>query len=95
MRTIGLSDLLAVRCMMFPKAHYTVREVIKLCANVRGGVHLGKPDEPDKAALFFDSVAAISPHPEQFNNASSFVIREVAKVVINGMQPLVLAIQAK
>jgi hypothetical protein len=48
---INLDDFLKRRCLYYNEHTYTVKDIIKIVANIKGGVHSGIPRRPAEHAL--------------------------------------------
>ncbi|XYH94858.1 hypothetical protein ACMHYB_44625 [Sorangium sp. So ce1128] len=80
-----LEGLLRARVLDYQETHVTARNVIKACANAKGGVHFGEAaDDAEQTAIDFDGVMiAVGSEP------SLIAIDGLCRVVLAGLQPLV------
>ena len=85
-------QFLATPCMSMRGTLFTIRDVIKSCAHVRGGVHLdtGSVEGKDKDLLDFDQVCSVAGMA-----VSVALMRGIATSVVNGLFPLTEAIVHK
>lgn len=63
---------------------YTVRDVVKYFANVRGGVHLGKPDSPfEDLMLLVDSTITTGVWPMPW-----MILAYIGETTANALRPI-------
>jgi hypothetical protein len=87
----NLDGFLAARCLVFRGATATVRDVIRACANAKGGVHFKAPKPgAETAVVSFDEISAIAGLP-----ASLVALTGICRVTLNGVMPLVLKINGR
>lgn len=83
-REVDLTELLRVSLVFLPSSRITVRQIITLAANVRGGVHRGRPKDPaHKAFEYFRPKLRHGDMPLEL-----LLVVEVARVVLAGLEPL-------
>lgn len=88
-KTVDQAGLLSEAVLVWQGGMATVRDLIKACANSRGGVHLGPPEDGGQSVLLeSDRDAQITDV-----DLSLAGIRDVCAVVFRGVVPLVQAIQ--
>lgn len=85
---LNLDGLLSMPYLILEGTTATVRDLIKACANVKGGVHLGIVRTSEEGAIIdFDrAFRLVGEEP------SLFAIAGVCRVVLRGLAPLVRAI---
>lgn len=83
-RELDLTELLRVPLVFLPPSRVTVRQVITLAANVRGGVHRGRPRDPAHKA--FEAFRLKLRHGDM--PLELLLVVEIAKVVLAGLEPL-------
>jgi hypothetical protein len=88
--TINLGKLLAAPCLTTNGVTASVKDLIKACANAKGGVHLGRAETSEEQAVldWDEAVRAIGQEP------SGLAIAGLCRVVLHGVRPLVGAIMA-
>lgn len=86
---VRLDELLKVPCLMTPLATATVSDIIRTCANVMGGVHLGvAKSKEDQVVVDFADMMQI------YGSAGiSAALSGLCRVVLSGLTPLVIAIR--
>ena len=86
------SDLfLSSKCLAIGTETYSIKDVIKHCANTRGGVHIGRADADEQRILDVDGSANIA--VDYLSGAdvvpvSIAVMAGIARSVLEGVQPL-------
>lgn len=68
---------------------YTVKDFLDACAHIMGGVHVGNPTPKEAEILRF------SWGPDGHSPVSIHVMKEIAAVVLAGLQPLTDAVAAQ
>lgn len=88
-KNLPLDKLLSRPVLSFNGVTATVLDVLKACANAKGGVHFGSgKDEAETATLAWDTaVRLLGVAP------SLVVIAQICRVVLRGLGPLVNALQ--
>jgi len=89
---VDLDRLLASKCLFVKGHHFSVIELIKLWAYVRGGVHSGKPDEREQAIQIADETT-LSVDADTVLSVSAYSMRQIIAVAIEGLRPLTAAIK--
>ncbi len=86
--SIDLARLLSSNILWYAKTWATVRDVIKACANAKGGIHFGKPEGPaQEVVLQFDrELVGVSGEP------SLMALSGLCRIILNGVRPLVSAV---
>ena len=87
--TSNLSQFLEAECLLYNQHEYTVKDIIKACANIMGGVHSGVPKTIKEQSLL------------QIDNVMSFgglapslaALRGIVNVVLVALAPLESAIK--
>lgn len=94
---VKLDAFLASKCLFVGQHLYSVCDLIKVWANVRGGVHIGKPDEKEKAVDSADATTLYvhSGEEEFVLSVSGYGMAKIGGVVIEGLQPLTEALKAE
>lgn len=89
--TVGLAALLAIPVLRVGKSTASVRDVIKACANAKGGVHYGPPgNSQEDLVLAWDKRFQASTV-----EISLDFLAGLCKVCLAGVQPIVNAIAPK
>jgi len=83
-----LQGFLAALCLRIGDTHYSVGDVIKLCAHVKGGIHSGKPKTQAETEL----LNLDRKHRLFEQEPSIAAMRGIARVALSGLWPLVQAI---
>lgn len=87
----SLTELLQAPCLRVNGKKVSVRDLIKACANVKGGVHLGAPrSDQERAVLEVDATLQISG-----TDLSVVAVAGICRVVLSGLRPLVEAVVGK
>lgn len=91
-RAHSLDQLLAVPCFyQADGVTGTVGDVIRACAHVHGGVHRGRPrNDVERAIVELDNAGAVGPE----GPPGIAAVRGICRVVLTGLVPLALAIEA-
>lgn len=80
----GLKEFLGAGLVFLPASQVTVAQVVTLAANVRGGVHRGRPKDP--AHVAFESFRLKLRHGDM--PMELLLVVEIAKVVLAWLEPL-------
>jgi len=89
--SLRLGDFLAARCLVFKGNLATVKDIIKACANVKGGVHLGPPKPgAETVVVSFDEICTICGLPASLN-----ALMGLCRITLNAVMPLVVKINAQ
>jgi len=88
-REVGLKEFLGTALVFLPSSRITVGPVITLAANVRGGIHRGRPKDPAHQA--FESFRLKFRHGDM--PMELLLVVEIAKVVLTGLEPLRRAVR--
>jgi hypothetical protein len=83
-REVGLTEFLGTVLVFLPSSKITIGQVVTLAANVRGGVHRGRPKDPAHQA--FESFRLKFRHGDM--PMELLLVVEIAKVVLAGLEPL-------
>jgi hypothetical protein len=83
-REVGLKEFLGTVLVFLPSSKITVGQVVTLAANVRGGIHRGRPKDPAHQA--FESFRLKFRHGEM--PLELLFVVEIAKIVLTGLEPL-------
>jgi hypothetical protein len=87
---IGLKEFLAAEILVYQDYDFTVKDVLKAAAHIKGGIHSGvAKDEADVALLKFDEVLSVGGL-----DASTAALKSILAVAVNGLRPLVNAVNA-
>lgn len=86
----SLDEFLGAPCIVFQGHEATVKDIIKACANAKGGVHLGKARiSAEQVVLDWDqAINFIGEEP------SLMAIKGICRVVLAGLKDLALKIMA-
>jgi hypothetical protein len=89
--TLSLDDFLAAKCLVFEGHVATVKDIIKACANAKGGVHFGPPKPgAETVVISFDEICTICGLP-----ASLKALIGLCRITLGAVHPLVLKINAQ
>jgi hypothetical protein len=85
---VDLQTLLAAPCLTSAVGTASVKDLIAVCANAKGGVHLGKARTADQQALidWDDAIKFLGREP------STIAIAGLCRVVLTGIMPVIDAI---
>jgi hypothetical protein len=83
-REVGLQEFLGTPLVFLPSSKITVRQVVTLAANVRGGVHRGRPKDPAHQA--FENFRLKLRHGDM--PLELLLVVGIAKVALAGLEPL-------
>lgn len=89
-KNIPLNKFLQTKCSTHDNITVTVKDVIRACANIKGGIHLGQPkDNKDKEAsvITVDEVFSILG-----KEPSLLLIKQICKISLKALIPLKNAI---
>lgn len=82
---LNLQNFLNYQCIIHNGKSYSVREVVKYCANIAGGVHLGEPKtDKEKLLNIWDQSLRFLDMEHTL-----LTLREISKVVLHALTPLV------
>jgi hypothetical protein len=81
---LDLKELLRTSLVFLPSSRITVRQVITLAANVRGGVHRGKPTDPAHEA--FENFPLKLRHGDM--PVELLLVEAISRIVLAGLDPL-------
>ena len=86
---VSRDGLLKLKCLSISATHFSVREIIKLCAHVFGGVHLVPPTAReqiliDHQGLLFDG-----------SSAAIHSLAGIINVIVAGLAPLTESVEAE
>jgi hypothetical protein len=90
MRSVDRKELLATKCLSFADQQFSIRDVIRACANAKGGVHIGAPRAREEGILDMDEVLSIGG-----KEASLQSLRSIVTVVLKGLEPLTEAVKVE
>jgi len=91
LKTLKLDDFLSTIILKDNSHNFSVKDIVKICANVKGGIHLGKPESGKEVAI------------SDIDNQFSFDFIELSLALVNditwsylkGLRPLVREILKK
>lgn len=83
-REVGVKELIGTTLVFLPTATLTIGQIVTLAANVRGGVHRGRPK--DSAHEAFETFRLKMRHGDM--PFELLLVVEVSKVVLAGLEPL-------
>jgi len=86
--TVTMDGLLSAKILMLNRKIFTVRDIIKFEANIKGGIHAGQPKEQSEYEIDY-AAKYISMFGERF---SLHQMRSMGRVVLQGLSPLKEAI---
>lgn len=88
---LTLNQFLSTRCLFYKGGVATVKDIIKACANAKGGVHFGPPKPgAESHVLSLDEVCTVCGLP-----ASLVALVGLCRITLNGVAPLVARINAQ
>ena len=87
---VELDAFLVRRCIFYHQHVYTVRDIIKVVANVRGGVHAGKPSTDSEAAVVDPQFVSLKVGVAGTESVDLCIgqIKAIAEVVLSSLRPL-------
>jgi hypothetical protein len=95
-KLVRIDAFLAAKFLFAVGKSYTNREIIKLCANVYGGVHTGKPDEKEAILVQVDRwTSEAEPGFAALRLSSMGVMAGIVPIVVEGLRPLAEALKAE
>lgn len=81
---VNLNKFLSAECLHYKYHPFNVKEIIKSCANIRGGVHIGAPEsESEKKLLDFNQVFSVLG-----DDPSIALLKSIILVSLVALQPL-------
>jgi len=88
LHTINLDTFLKAECLTFKEHDFTVKDIIKGCANYEGGVHSGKPrqdkhKEKNEAFLDLTEIFKIGGVP-----SSTAHLVGISRIILTALAPL-------
>lgn len=84
-KTVKLDEFMATNCLRCMSVRITIRQVIKFCANVKGGVHHGTPDITEAQIELGELDEAMKIGAVE---ASLNALPSIQSVLLAGLQPL-------
>ena len=82
---VGLQQFLKTECLLFGGRVATVKDLIRACANIKGGIHLGRVRKPgEKTIVSFDKVFRLLGEEPSVRALSG-----LCRVALNGLKPLI------
>jgi len=89
-KTVNSQQFLSTKCLFYRGHNYSVSDVIKACAHIRGGVHSGVANsEKEKGILDLDEVLEVGGV-----DATLATLKGIMKISIKGLEPLVARVKA-
>ena len=86
-----LDGFLAAKCLLFKGSVATVKDIIRACANAKGGVHFSAPKAGvETAVVSFDEICTMLGLP-----ASLVALVGICRVTLHGVMPLVSRINGQ
>ena len=86
----SLKELLSINCINYKGTEITVKELIKYCAHIKGGIHTGKPEDKIDETLI-----AIDDKVKMLEEESSIILlKGIIQIILKGLKPLVRKISA-
>lgn len=83
-KTVTLQQFLSIKCLFYRGHNYSVSDIIKACAHVRGGIHSGVANsEKEKSILDLNEVLEVGGV-----DATLATLKGIMKVSVNGLEPL-------
>jgi hypothetical protein len=90
-QTVNRDDFLRAKCLAYLPDRFSVREVVKFCAHVKGGVHHGEPkDRLDVLMNEIDENSRV-----QGIGLAVKSIQGIGDALLDGIKPLVDALEAQ
>jgi len=89
--SLHLNGFLAARCLVFKGDVVTVKDIIRACANAKGGVHLGPPKPgAETIVVSFDEICTLLGLPASLN-----ALIGLCCITLHGVMPLVSKINGQ
>ncbi len=87
--SVPFKGFLSTKCGSFEGTSFSVKDVIKSCANTCGGVHLGKARTvEDRDMLDMNKVCEVNGMP-----AATMMLLGIVRVTCDGLKPLIVAVK--
>lgn len=80
------AEFLKYNIIYFEGKNFTVKDIIKLCANILGGVHFGKPKKEKE--IFLDWANKTITYADGLNVCIS-AITDIIKIIVEAIAPLI------
>lgn len=80
---VPVKDFLAFECLYFKGNAWQVKDVIRVCAHVKGGVHRYPPDAEQQGLLDIDEVLTVGGQEPTLG-----ILRGIGAVALGGLIPL-------
>ena len=81
----SLKEFLSINCLEYKSTTITIKEIIKYCSHVKGGIHTGKPeDDIDITLISLDKMIKILEE-----ESSIVLLTGIIQIVLNGLKPLI------
>ena len=91
LESLDLDGFLAAKCLVFQGGVATVKDIIRACANAKGGVHFNGPKPgAETIVVSFDEICTILGLP-----ASLVALTGICRITLHGVIPLVARINAQ
>lgn len=88
--TVDLQSFLAAEVLVYDQHDFTVKDILKAVAHIKGGVHSGKAKNDKEAAMLkLDELISIKEL-----DASTAALKGILSVAVNGLQPLANTIRS-
>jgi hypothetical protein len=89
-KNVSSQQFLSTKCLFYRGHNYSVSDIIKACAHIRGGVHSGTANsDKEKGILNLDEVLEVGGV-----DATLATLKGIMKVSIKGLEPLVAKVKA-
>ena len=89
-KVVDLKTFRKIRLLTYHQFEYTVEDIIKMAAVFMGGVH---SNEPHRKNIRYRALIHLYSSIKDEANLPLYAIRAVCNVVLNGMEPLELALK--
>jgi len=81
----NVKELLAIKCTNYKSTEISVKDLIKYCAHIKGGIHTGKPEDTiDKALISVDDQLKMVEE-----ESSIILLKGILRIVLRGLKPLI------
>jgi len=81
----SLKEFLSIKCLEYESTEITIKEIIKYCSHIKGGIHTGKPeDDIDITLISLDKMIKILEE-----ESSIVLLKGIIQIVLNGLKPLI------
>ena len=87
----NLKELLAIKCMIYKTTEISVKDLIKYCAHIKGGIHFGNPEDD-----IDESLISVDEQLKMVEEESSIILlKGILRIVLKGLIPLIYEISKR